>query len=274
MSAATASQPSVAFFGSTGGCTNACLVHTLRAGLHASALARTPAKLQKQLIAQGLSEETLSRQLTLVQGDALDKEAVKRTLKPDSDGQLVSKIVTGLGGSGRMVFNFWRPLQFVSLDNPTICASAAETLITSLQELYASNPSTAASKPLVTFISSAGVTSGPPDLPFWVRFLYGQMLAVPWADKKKMENVYGRNMTEQNAGRRVFRNIIGIRPQHLTGGESVNDGVGQDKIRSGKQQSPAIGYSVRKADVGHWMFENIVKDGAKGWEGEMVTLTN
>ena len=274
MSATTPTNSSIAFFGPTGACTNVCLVYTLRAGFHASALARTPAKLQKQLIAQGLSEETLSRQLTIVQGDALDTEAVKRTLQPGSDGQLVSTVVSGLGGSPRLTFNIWRPFQIAALDNPTICESATDTLINTLQELYASNPSLATSKPLVTFISTTGVTTGPADVPFWMRFLYHQMLALPHADKRKMEALYLRNMKEKDESKRAFRNIIGIRPTLMPGGESVSDGIGQDKIRSGREQSPAIGYTIRKADVGHWIFENIINDGGKGWEGEMVTLTN
>jgi hypothetical protein len=61
MSSNTAVKPTIAFFGATGGCANACLVHTLNAGYSVAALARTPTKLKTQLLAQGLSEETLSR---------------------------------------------------------------------------------------------------------------------------------------------------------------------------------------------------------------------
>jgi hypothetical protein len=54
----------------------------------------------------------------------------------------------------------------------------------------------------------------------------------------------------------------------------VKDGIGPDKIKAGKEQKPAVGYSIRRADVGRWIFENIIKNDAQGWEGEMVTLTS
>ncbi|KAG0356359.1 hypothetical protein BG005_004692, partial [Podila minutissima] len=59
----------IAFFGATGGCTNAALVHTLNAGIHVRALARTPSKLTEMLLAQGISQTILDTQLTIVKGD-------------------------------------------------------------------------------------------------------------------------------------------------------------------------------------------------------------
>jgi len=48
------SSTTVAFFGATGGVTNAVLVHTLKAGYRATALVRTPQKLRDQLTAQSI----------------------------------------------------------------------------------------------------------------------------------------------------------------------------------------------------------------------------
>jgi hypothetical protein len=272
MSSTTSINPTVAFFGATGLCTNTCLVHTLQAGHSATALARTPSKLKTQLLNQGLSEDTLSRQLVIIQGDALDVAATKRTLT--AGGGLVTKIVSGLGGVAKPTFSLWRPLQIFTLDNPTICATATQTLFNALQEIYEEQPALTANKPLVTFISSTGVTTGPTDVPFWLRFLYHQVLTIPHRDKKNMEVLYRKNMSESDSSKRLFRNIIGIRPTLLTGGASVNDGIGLDKIRAGREQRPAVGYSIRKADVGHWIFENVIKNDGQGWEGEMVTLTS
>ena len=272
MSSTTSIKPTIAFFGATGACTNACLVHTLQAGHSAAALARTPSKLRKQLLAQGLSEDTLSRQLTIIQGDALDVAATKRTLTA-GDG-LAATIVSGLGGVPNLTFNMWRPFQIATLDNPTICETATQTLIHALQQIYAEKPALAANKPLVTFISTTGITTGPADVPFSMRFLYHQMLAIPHNDKRKMEELYRANMAESDERKRVFRNVVGVRPTLLIGGEKASDGIGLDKIRVGTEQKPELGYSVRKADVGHWIFENVVKNGARGWEGEMVTLTS
>ena len=272
MSSSNTIQPTIAFFGATGACINACLALTLQAGYSAAALARTPAKLKKQLLAQGISEETLSQQLVIIQGDALDVAATKRTLT--CGGRLVTTIVSGLGGRPKFTFNFWRPLQLATLDNPTICETATRTLFNALQEIYTENPAWTANKPLVVFISTTGLTKGPADVPFWMRFLYHQVLTVPHADKRKMEALYRKNMAESDASKRSFRNIIGVRPTLLTGGENVSSGIGLDKIKVGKEQKPALGYSIRRADVGHWIFENVIKNGGQGWEGEMVTLTS
>jgi hypothetical protein len=272
MSSTTSIQPAIAFFGATGPSTNACLVHTLQAGHSAAALARTPSKLKRQLLSQGLSEDTLSRQLIIIQGDALDVDATKRTLT--AGGGFVTTIVSGLGGLAKPTFNFWRPFQIFTLDNPTICAAATQTLFNALQEAYGEKPVLTANKPLVTFMSTTGVTTGPADVPFWMRFLYHQMLTIPHADKRKMEALYRKNMAESDSSKRLFRTVVGIRPTLLTGGENVTDGIGLEKIRVGREQKPALGYTIRRADVGHWIFENIIKKGAHGWEGEMVTLTS
>ncbi|KAF9283105.1 hypothetical protein BGZ88_010658, partial [Linnemannia elongata] len=67
----------IAFFGATGGCTNACLVHTLNAGFHATALARTPSKLTDMLLTQGIAQSIIDTQLTIVKGDIADIHAIK-----------------------------------------------------------------------------------------------------------------------------------------------------------------------------------------------------
>ena len=272
MSSTTSVKPTIAFFGATGGCANACLVHTLQAGHSAVALARTPSKLKKQLLAQGLSEDTLSRQLIVIQGDALDVAATKRTLT--AGGGFVTTIVSALGAKPKLTFNLWRPLQIFTVDNLTICGSATQTLFNALQQIYVEKPALTANKPLATFISTTGLTTGPADVPFWMRFLYHQMLAVPHVDKRNMETLYRKNMADADPSKRLFHNIVGIRPTLLMGSVSVSDCIGLDKIRVGREAKPELGYTIRRADVGHWIFENVINKGARGWEGEMVTLTS
>ena len=274
MSSNLSVNPTIAFFGATGGCANACLVHTLKAGHSVAALARTPSKLKKQLLSQGVSEETLASQLLVVEGDALDAHAVNRTLTAGGDKGFVSTIVSGLGGAPKLQFDWWHPLQLFTLDNPTICGDATKTLLTALQQLYTERPSLASAKPVATFISTTGISRGPEDVPFWSRFFYHQVLAVPHIDKKNMEELYRKNMSESNPGKVLFRSIVGIRPTLLTGTESINDAVGLQKIRAGTEEKPAIGYTIRRADVGHWIFENVIKDGARNWEGQMVSLAS
>ena len=268
-------NPTIAFFGSTGGCVNACLVHSLRAGYHAVALVRTPSKLEKQLRAQGISQEVISCQLTIIEGNALDVTDVKCALTADGSIDLVTTIISGIGPAPKVQFSIWRPLQIFTLDNPTVCATATKALFNALQELYVANPSLASTKPLVAAIATTGITRGPEDVPLLMRFLYHRILAVPHADKKNMEEMYRNNMAELDENKRLFRSFTGIRPTLLTGGLSVNDAAGLSKVRTGTEPNPATGYTIRRADVGHWIFENIVNPkGGSSWEGQMVTLTS
>jgi hypothetical protein len=94
--------------------------------------------------------------------------------------------------------------------------------------------------------------------------LYHFLLYVPHLDKRGMEDVF--RDTEPSP----FRSIVGVRPTLLTDGE----GVGAAGIRAGKEDTPALGYTVTRADVGEWIFKNVVEAGGKGWEGQMVSLTS
>lgn len=267
------SHPSVAFFGATGGVTNAVLVHTLNAGYKAAALVRTPAKLQKQLSDQALDETTIAKQLVLNEGNALDVAAVKRTLLSLDPGRLPNYIVTGLGGSPKFNVDMCHPLHIATLDNVEICETAAKTLVTALEEIFTEQPPLKADKPLLIFLSTTGVSRGPEDVPFAMRFLYHQMLAIPHADKRKMENIY-RGEVEKNAP--VFRNVVGIRPTLLTGTVSYTDASGLEGVRSGYEHKPATGYSIKRADVGHWIFQNLVSETTRnpGAEGQMISLSS
>lgn len=281
------STPTVAFFGATGGVTNAILIHTLLAGYKAVALVRTPQKLRDLLTSQDVSGELLNN-LTILEGDALDVAAVKRTLTASGPQTLPTVIVTGLGGTPSVKFQWLRPFQFVTLSNPHICGTAAATLMTALQEIYTEQPTLKAlpleTKPLLTFISTTGITRGPEDVPFWIRFLYHQILTVPHVDKKEMENVYRADAELSDAQSKKLRDVVGIRPTLLTPYDNspsdYKDMIGLDKIRAGTEKNPAIGYSIKRGDVGNWVFVNVVKEAMQGgqakgkWGGEMVSLTS
>src|ERR1700712_4294376 len=99
----------VAFFGATGGCTNACLAYTLLNGYHARALARTPSKLTALLLPQpGITQDILSSQLEIITGDATDVESVKKTLLVNTDSNNtctpVTSIISAVGGTGMLSF--------------------------------------------------------------------------------------------------------------------------------------------------------------------------
>ncbi|KAF9156126.1 hypothetical protein BG015_007168 [Linnemannia schmuckeri] len=256
----------IAFFGATGGCTNACLVHTLNAGFHATALARTPSKLTDMLLAQGLDQSTIDTQLTIVKGDISDIPAIKSVLTRNT-AQLASQTISGIGGTPQMQMSLRRP---VTIDNPEICATATKNITLALQEIYKANPTTAQQKPSITVISTTGVSNIKEDVPFGFQTLYHVVLADPHKDKKEMER-----LVTENTGI-VFSGAVIIRPSLLMGDQSVKGGQGWEKLRVGREEEPAVGYTVHRADVGEWIFEKVVKagDGGESFFGQKVTLTN
>ncbi|KAF9319058.1 hypothetical protein BG003_009979 [Podila horticola] len=257
----------IAFFGATGGCTNAALVHTLNAGIHATALARTPSKLTDMLLAQGISQTTLSSQLTVVKGDIASISAIKSVLLSSKDHTLASQIIFGVGGAPVTQWSLKRP---VVMDNPEICATATTNIVQALREIYAEQPASAAQKPSILVISSTGISDVREDVPFGLRFLYHVVLAVPHKDKKVMENLVAENSSSEG----VFRGGVVVRPSLLTGDQNVKGGKGLQKVKVGKEDKPAIGYTIRRADVGEWIFEETIKTDGQRWFGEHVTLTS
>ncbi|GAD97284.1 conserved hypothetical protein [Paecilomyces variotii No. 5] len=266
----TRNTKTIAFFGATGGCANACLTHVLQAGYHAVALARTPSKLTSQLLNQGLSQNTLDTQLRIIQGDATDPAAVRETILL-SPTQLVSQIVSGLG-SFPVVSRGSFLLPHITLDNPTICESSTKALLSALRSIYSDYPSVESSKPLLTVISSTGLTTPPTptDLPFLALKMYHFLGSVPHADKTRMEALLSEPQTGD-----LFRGMIIVRPSLLKGsGKVESEGKGWRNIRVGREESPAVGYTVTRADVGEWIFEEVVKKDGDGWVGEKVSLTS
>lgn len=284
----------IAFFGATGGCTLATLTNTLLSTkpYRCIALARTPQKLTSLLRAQaGITAEILDERLTIIPGDARDKEAVKRVLTSTatsqrgtqggrndgaSDGSagMVDMIVSGLGAAPKFQWSLWQP---VTLDNPTICQDAARTLVEALEDLQGGGGLTkgmpSKKKPLLTFISTTGISSGPEDVPLGLRWLYRHLLFVPHEDKKAMEAIYqGEGAVERGQGK-VFGSVVGVRASLLAGTGNAKDVKQTGSVRVGREKEPAVGYWIKRADVGRWMFTEVIEKGGKGWEGEMVTVT-
>ncbi|KAK9374320.1 uncharacterized protein V1513DRAFT_84620 [Lipomyces chichibuensis] len=262
------SATTIAILGATGGCANASLVHSLLAGYDVRALARTPSKLTSQLLAQGLTQQILDQHLTIIHGDATNVDDVKRTLV--SSGKLVSLIITGLGGKPVLQKSLRRP---VTLDNPGICSSSIEALLSALRAAYDENPSTPAHKPLLAYVSTTGITNGPEDVPFGFRFLYHVLLAVPHEDKRKMEYTLKSHMA-QPENERLLRGVVGVRASLLTGGIDYKAGKGWKTLRVGTEESPAVGYTIPRPDVGEWIFEELIKRDGGEWVGKIVTLTS
>ncbi|KAF9103853.1 hypothetical protein BGX29_002847, partial [Mortierella sp. GBA35] len=128
-------------------------------------------------------------------------------------------------------------------------------------------------KPSITVISTTGVSDVKEDVPFGFRFFYHVVLADPHKDKKVMERLLIENSsTTTTPG--VFTGAVMIRPSLLTGDQNVKGGKGWDKLKVGVEEKPAVGYTVHRADVGQWVFEQIIKTGGEGHLGQKITLTN
>ncbi|KAE8351506.1 hypothetical protein BDV28DRAFT_136924 [Aspergillus coremiiformis] len=229
----------VAFFGATGGCTLTCLVQVLKDGIHCSALARNPAKLQDLLRQRGLSESVTTNQLSIVKGSITDLDKVEETLK--YNGRPVDMIMSGVGG--KPVFT--NPFR-VTLDNPTICQDAIRNILAASRQL--------GGKPLLIAISSAGLTDKKRDSPVAMVPLNHWLLRVPHADKRIMEALIVDEMKKPEADRAI-RDYALVRPSWFTDGE----GVGMKKIKAGTEDHPAVGYTISRNDVGLWIFENLVR---------------
>ncbi|KAF9423727.1 hypothetical protein BGZ94_008204 [Podila epigama] len=283
----TTSSRFIAFFGATGGCANATLVHTLNAGFHASALARTPSKLTNMLLAQGIPQATLDTHLTIIQGDIVDVAAIKRVLlKTNNDNNtpalLASHIVSGIGGTPQLQWSLKTP---VTIDNPKVCETASTNIVKALQEIYAEHTTLITAqenKPSIVAISTTGLSDVCEDVPFGYRTLYHVLLADPHKDKKKMERIIFENApntktdsvetTSQDT--KVFRGAIAVRPTLLMGDQNVKGGKGTEKLKVGFEEKPAMGYSIHRADVGQWVFEETIQGNVEKYFGQSVTLTN
>ncbi|KAF9371658.1 hypothetical protein CPB97_001814, partial [Podila verticillata] len=240
----------IAFFGATGGCTNAALAHTLNAGIHVHALARTPSKLNDMLREQGISQATIDSQLTIIKGDIASVPTIKSVLFSDKNHTFASQIMSGVGGTPQLQWSIARP---------------------ALYEIYAEHSSTATHKPSIVIISTTGVSDVCEDVPFGFQTMYHVALADPYKDKKEMEKIVTENAGGLDA---VFRGAIAVRPSLLTGDQNIKGDKGWKSLRVGQEDKPAIGYIIHKADVGEWIFEETIKTDGQQWFGQKVTLTN
>ena len=261
------SQQTILFLGATGGVTNACLSLALKSrSYRCIALVRTPQKLTDQLKTQQKLDDALLANLTILQGNALDQAAVKSAIL--AHGSLPNMIMSGLGGAPSMTFNIRHPLQFVQIDQPNICENAAKTLVSALQAIYNEEPSLTSPKPAIIFVSTTGISRGAEDVPFGLRTLYHGMLAQAHEDKKGMESVF------RNSGD-VFSAVTGIRPTLLAGAGTVDgsEGKGVAAVKAGTEREPHMGFLIQRADVGAWVYENVVEGKDSGrWRGEMCSL--
>lgn len=241
----------IAFFGATGGCANSCLTYSLKNGYDCVALARTPAKLNKMLKEQGVSDDIIMKKLTIIKGDIQNINSIIEVLGGNDSSNSVSAIISGIGGAPALQYSFTTP---VTLDNPNICTEFTKNLILAMNKLKQTNNF---KKPLLAVVSTTGITSGPDDLPFGYHILYKYLLKIAHLDKTRMENILNEAAAEN-----LFSKIIIIRPTLLIGSHLVEKGIGYLKLKVGTENSPVSGYYISRADVGEWTFQSCIKQGS------------
>lgn len=284
----------LAFFGATGGTTATALALALKDGYFATArtysrlyielyliphpVARTPAKLRNLMETQyNIPSATLDTQLHIVQGDAKDIEVVKETLAPQAR-QPASIIISGLGAYPEMSF---KPPFIVNTD-PNLCGDAMTILMNALRQLRREGTISEAQKPLVYVGSTTGL-SAKRDVPYALAPLYHIILASAHKDKTVMERVLAEASTETGSEAPISTFVIG-RPTLLMDGPA--NGLGEVKTgwekhpaapdaTSEQETAAAIGYTIRRSDVGAWIFEEVIKRGHPGnpWAGKCVSMT-
>lgn len=263
----SSSNQLIAFLGATGGCCANALACTLREGRSAVALARTPDKLTNLLLKEhSIPQSTLDAHLTIVRGSATDVSAVKALLAHGP-----ATVVSGVGAAPALRAN---PLRPVGADQPTLCADAVATIVAALRELAAEGK--LAVKPHLVVISSTGV-GGTKDVPLALRPLYRWVLAEPHADKRAMETATAEAALAADS---PLAGFVVLRPTLLLDGKAK----GVAKVRVGWERhavderaagpGPAVGYSITRADVGGWIFEELIKGNVEEWDGRCVSLTS
>ena len=308
---APAYLPSVALFGSTGGCLLSTIVRLLNSPppsggppQHISVLVRSASKLETLLTTKGVPKETVSSRLRIVEGDILtdfDKVVETITLPPDTihnnDKTFVDVILFGIGGYPRATII----PPFFKLDNPTICQDAMSSVLNALRQLPAyHSDSTMNNKPLILAISSTGLYRGgeddPRDLYIPMLMMYRCLLSGPHNDKIAMEDLLtAAAVSDLNSDaksnplcdyivvRGALFNDQPAEAKPLRAGYPKRvPGVGEG-VKWGDVAGPAIGCGVSREDVGRWIWEEVAS-GTAGWneqgeyvgewKGKKVTLTN
>jgi hypothetical protein len=122
--------------------------------------------------------------------------------------------------------------------------------------------------PLLVVLSTTGITSVGRDIPLLVVPFYA-LLEPPHKDKREMEDLLHSAVPSSQPW-------IAIRPAFLTGdgkGEPTGKKVKVGTEKDGKHEKLAIGYTIKREDVGYWIFKEIVEGDWGRWIGRAVTLT-
>lgn len=207
-------------------------------------VARTPSKLTDMLLAKDISQELLSSNLDITEGNVKDLSTVKATLVLND--RMVDMIISGLGS----------PPSLKTSPDWTICETGVKAIFGALTELNPAKP------PFALFISTTGISQGPRDVPYLFGPLYHLALASPHKDKRAMER-----LIQQAATDRVLSGYTIVRASLLI------DMFEGSKIKVGTEEKPKVGYTISRDSVGKWIFEDVIAERGAKWADKIATVT-
>ena len=240
----------IAFIGASGGCGLSALRKALQHSESTTciALCRNPSKLTDALAPSSHPN------LVIKQGNAHSVDDIKSILTNPSDPiKLVDAICFTIGS----------PMNFskLSTEDPHVCERGISALLQALSQLRAVG---AVGRSRICAVSTTGITDKR-DVPLLMWPFYHYVLGVPHQDKAAMEA----------ALRAAGEEVTIVRPSLLTDGEKTGAEtvirVGVDDFGSGERESEAVGYTISRADVGAWMWENVLRERRYG--GKAVSIT-
>ncbi|KAH6672352.1 hypothetical protein B0J14DRAFT_593488 [Halenospora varia] len=255
----------IAFFGATGGTAAATLAQCLLAGYNCTALVRSASKLTNLLkTSHSIPAETLDKQLTIIQGNIKSIDDCTQTVFPAAlnpptsrtNNRSVDIIVSCIGSIP--VWKGWNPIP--SIEDPTVCAEGTNAILTALRNRQP------VKKPVYCAMSTTGISKYGRDVPLVFAPLYYVFLHIPHKDKKIMENLVIEGASNSDKGQQVISEYNIIRASLLTSGAQLGREHIRWEVEDGAVTSKAIGYTISRADVGNFIFEEVVEK----WDGSEV----
>jgi hypothetical protein len=242
------STKTITFFGASGGCGLSALKHAVEAGYTCIAMCRKPEKMDAHFPSKPAN-------LIVKTGNAHDEESVAACLtSPHDPSKMVDMVHFSIGGFFDM--KTWK------IDDPDVCKKGTDTLLAALKQLRDRGVT---GRPLLTVISTTGISKFGRDVPLLYTPMYHYMLKMPHADKEVMEQKLVAS------GER----FVLVRPSLLVDGAKPDSRikVGVEDPAKGVEIKQ-IGYHISRDDVGRWNFENIVRpDDQSKYEGKAVSIT-
>lgn len=217
----------VAVFGASRGCAHAMVAQGLAKGEHEfNLLIRKPQSLD--------FTEDQKANLTIIEGDANDAEAVKQTIA--NTDVIVYSIGSAFISSSR------------TMVSPGVCRDTMTVILQVLEQL-----SEEERPKRIIAVSSTGLNDMK-EVPLVFRPIYKFLLPEPHKDKKELERLVSTNT--------FIPNWILVRPSLLT------DGKLEEKYRADED---ICGYTVSRVDVGHFLLNQCLVPTT--WINKRVVVT-